>query len=168
MLYQKLLIFIFNKFDYNYFRKNKIIGLNTQYKILPGSGIDLNKYKFKKYIKKTNINFSFISRLLIEKGILDLFDAIKIIKKKYSNVTFKIIGNLDHMNKSSINLAKLNSMINADLIIYSNFTNDVINKINETDCVILPSYREGSSRILLETAALVNLVLLLMFLGAII
>ena len=71
--------------------------------------MDLNKYKFKKYIKKTNINFSFISRLLIEKGILDLFDAIKIIKKKYSNVTFKIIGNLDHMNKSSINLAKLNS-----------------------------------------------------------
>ncbi len=147
------LIYFQNEYDLKFFKNNKILYPNTNYKIIPGSGVDLEKFYFNNNINKTQ-NFSFISRLLIEKGVIELFEAIKIIKTKHKNVNFNIIGNLDPKNKSSINPSLLDSMINLKFINYRKFTNNVIKEIKDSDCIILPSYREGSSKILIETAAM--------------
>ena len=148
------LVYFQNDFDYLFFKKNKIISNSNKYKIIAGSGIDLNNFNYSKYKERKTINFFFISRLIIEKGIIELFDSIKIIKKKYNNVYFNIIGSIDSKNKSSIDPQILNNMQKLHLIKYYNFTKDVKSKIEESDCIILPSYREGTSRILLENAAM--------------
>ncbi len=148
------LIYFQNNHDNLFFKKNNMISYNNKFKIIPGSGIDLKKFHFYKYKKKQTINFFFISRLIFEKGIIELFDSIKIIKKKYNHVFFNIVGNIDINNKSSIDPQILINMQTLNLIKYYKFTNDVKRKIKESDCIILPSYREGTSRILLENAAM--------------
>ncbi len=148
------LIYFQNNFDYLFFNKNNIISYKNKYKIIPGSGIDLDKFDFHKYEQKKTINFFFISRLILEKGIFELFDSIKIIKKKYNHVFFTIVGNIDSKNKSSIDPQILSNMQKLNLIKYYKFTKDVRSKIKKSDCLILPSYREGTSRILLENAAM--------------
>lgn len=141
-----------NNNDLNYFVSNKIIS-KKKCLIIPGSGVDINFFKFKKLnIKnKFNLNFLCISRLIKHKGIDEFIQAAKMIKKEYPDTTFTLIGSIDleynnSLNKESLN--DLNSYIN-----HINFTEDIINFLEKCDCFVLPSYREGTSRSLLEAAS---------------
>ena len=147
------LIYFQNEFDQKYFIKNKIIR-SQNYKIIQGSGVDLKKFYYRKLNDNKEITFSFISRLIVEKGIIELLSAIKTIKLRYPNTIFNIIGSIDQKNNSSINFKDIEDLKKSNYINHYNFTDDVIRYITKSDCIILPSYREGSSKILLEAAAI--------------
>ena len=82
--------FFQNKSNLEFFKANKMIEKN--YKIVNGSGVNLEKFSFEKPLEKKNETFIFIGRIMQEKGIEEYLEVSKLIKNKYSNVEFKILG----------------------------------------------------------------------------
>ena len=108
----------------------------------------------KKIFLYTILFFLFCGRLITEKGILEFLKAASIIKKKYTNIHFQIAGEIQKKSMKSISINLLNEYENKGIIQYLGFSNDVLTIINKCDCLILPSYREGLSRVLLEASML--------------
>jgi glycosyltransferase involved in cell wall biosynthesis len=146
-------VFFQNKDDRNLFIGSNLVK-DEKTDLLPGSGVDLNKFipVDKKY--DGMFKFTLIARLLKDKGILEFIEAIKIVKNKYNNVEFQILGAVDIANKTAISNDDLQAWIDNGLVNYLNTTDNVQNIIAKSDCVVLPSYREGVPRSLLEACAM--------------
>lgn len=147
-------IFFQNHDDFKIFSDE---GLVAQEKcdVLPGSGVDIET--FKPLEKEDDGEFKFLvaSRLLWEKGIQEFVDAAEIIKQKYPNVQFQILGHFDEQNPSAISKEQMNLWIKDGYINYLGSSDNVRIEISRADCVVLPSfYREGTPRILLESASM--------------
>jgi glycosyltransferase involved in cell wall biosynthesis len=146
------LVYFQNNDDKRFFEENNIIKNNAT-QVLPGSGINLNH--FKPVEKNTNTKFTFllISRLIHDKGIIEYIDAIKILKDKGVDVNFQLLGNKDTEHRRGISEELINDWINNNIVDYLGSTDDVRPYINKADCVVLPSYREGTPKSLLEAAS---------------
>lgn len=147
-------IFFQNSEDRNYFIKNALVKEN-QTDILPGSGVNTDFFKPSDNLSlNKKLKFIMIARLIKDKGILEYIDAIKIIKQKYVNVEFNLLGSLYPSNPTAVSRVELNSWIKGGLVNYLGHCDDVKSEIQKVDCVVLPSYREGLSRVLLEAGSL--------------
>ena len=149
-------IFFQNNEDLNYFFDQNIIS-NSSIGLLPGSGVDLTKFQFSPVIpKKEKFVFLMVSRVLKDKGVYEYIDAIKIIKNKYPNylIQFQLLGEVNANNKSAIDISELNLWVSEGLIDYLGVSDQVANIILKCHCVILPSYREGMPRSILEAFAI--------------
>lgn len=131
------------------FMLNKKVILGP-YDLLPGSGVNLKKFKVEKYPDDEEINFVFISRLMKEKGIDQYLDAAKVIHTKYPNTVFNVCGPIE----SEYDRSKLDELISSKTIIYHGIVKDV-NAIHKfSNCTIHPTYYpEGLSNVLLESCA---------------
>ncbi len=126
-------------------------------KIVPGSGIDI--YRFDKSfctntITDTNVVFLFIGRLLKDKGIFEFIEAAKKIIQQYPKTLFLIVGEIDQQNPSSISKQELEKITLIPNIKYLGFLQDTRVAICQATCVVLPSYREGLPRVILEAMAM--------------
>jgi galacturonosyltransferase len=140
-------IFFQNQENYNYFINNKL-AKKEKSKIIPGSGVNIEKFVQQVKSKEDNIlRFLFVGRIMKEKGIEEYLEAAKNIKNKYSNTEFQIVGPYEEEQYKE----KLN---NSKYIKYLGKSEDVRKEIKEVDCVINPSYHEGMSNVLLEGAAM--------------
>jgi glycosyltransferase involved in cell wall biosynthesis len=146
-------IFFQNSDDRNLFLDNKLVYKN-KIDLLPGSGVDLNKFIPIKKDDNKMIRFLLIARLLKDKGVLEYINAIKILKKKYKIVEFQILGSVGVANKTAISKDELDCWIKDKTIVYLGTTDQVQDIISKVDCVVLPSYREGTPRSLLEACAM--------------
>ena len=148
-------VFFQNLDDYSLFVNSKLVAANKS-DILPGSGIDLDNFQYTPKNPGDDGPFKFllIGRIIKDKGILEYFEAAKILKSKYKNVEFILVGFLNSDNPSALNPVELKRWEEQGYIKYLGHTNDVRPLIKTSDCVVLPSYREGTSRVLLETAAI--------------
>ena len=101
-----------NNDDLNTFKNDIIIKYKKNYKVVKGSGVDLNFYKYSKNLlkDKDSLNFLFVGRVIPDKGIIELISAISNIKKKYKNIKFKFIGSLDYENFTLINKIKIKKL----------------------------------------------------------
>lgn len=147
------LIFFQNHDDKEFFLNTNIIS-NTKTDVLPGSGIDIERF----IPKNTSYNdapftFLLISRLIHDKGILEYIEAIKILKSKGVDAKFQLLGNLDTKHSRGISEVLVNHWIEEDIVEYLGSTDDVRPFINNSNCVVLPSYREGTPRSLMEAAS---------------
>ena len=123
--------------------------------VLPGDGVDLNLYTYVGLVEgKCKLNFLFSSRLLWDKGIRELIDAFKIVKQKYDNISLTIIGAFYHENPTAVPESYINEQIKFANITYLGHVDNVAKVIAESDCMILPSYREGMPRSLLEASSM--------------
>jgi len=147
-------VFFQNKDDRQLFIESRLVQ-EDKCELLPGSGVDLNKFiPLDKSIDNKNFKFLFIARLLRDKGVFEFIEAIKIIKTKYSNVEFQMLGAVGVDNKTAISKNELKSWTDDKLVTYLGTTDYVEKAIFYVDCVILPSYREGTPRCLLEACAM--------------
>ena len=146
-------VFFQNKDDMEYFISKKITNKNNSF-LIPGSGIDLNKFKYKKLDAMKSISFLYLGRLIWDKGLFELFEAIKRIKPRYNNINFNFVGSIDYSNKTYIKKDIIDDLINKKMINFYNFQENTIKFIENSSCIILPSYREGLSRTLLEAASI--------------
>jgi len=145
-------VFFQNCFDLELFVRKGIVK-NEKVERIPGSGIDTQKF----YAQPSNskkVTFLLIARLIKDKGILEYIEAIKIIKNKHKDVHFQIIGGLYEANPTAIKKEELDSWIKEGLIEHIDHTDNVFEFISKASCIVLPSYREGLSRSLLEAASM--------------
>ncbi|MEQ8473490.1 MAG: glycosyltransferase family 4 protein [Marinoscillum sp.] len=122
--------------------------------LLPGSGVNTEIFKPVKVDRNPKPVFLVIARLLIDKGIYEYIEAIKILHKKGVNAEFRLIGGLDESHSRSVKKAELAEWIDQGLIDYTPHLTDVRDAIALADVMVLPSYREGTPRTLLEGAAM--------------
>lgn len=122
--------------------------------ILGGIGLNLKDYPYTPKKVAALLNFLFVGRLLKEKGVHELFSAIKIVKKKYPNVIFTILGEIDHANMGALKQTELDEYVQSGLINYIGYVPNVKDYIIESDVFILPSYREGVPRSTQEAMAI--------------
>ena len=148
-------VWFLNEDDKKEFLKRKLVKEN-KIKILPGEGIDLEKFKPIKIERNDNkIIFLMIARVLWEKGFKEYVEAAEILKEKYSNLEFQLLGGIDTGNPSGVPEEIVMKYHNNKIINYLGTTNDVPSIISKCDCLVLPSfYREGIPRTLMEGAAM--------------
>ncbi len=120
-----------------------------------GCGVDLHLFSPQSNATPNKqMTFTFIGRLLSDKGIREFAFAAKKIKKDYPNTKFVVIGDFDEKNPSTIDREELLYWIHHKIIDYKGFVRNVQPFISASDCVVLPSYREGLPRIVIEAMAM--------------
>ena len=121
--------------------------------LIRGSGVSLTDHPVKPEPEGKPV-ITFASRLLEEKGVLEVVEAARILKAWGIPSRFWLVGQPDHGNPSSIKLGKTLSVgIRRDLIEYSGYRTDIAYVFSRTNLVVLPSYREGLPKVLIEAAA---------------
>ena len=123
--------------------------------ILGPIGLSLKEFPYTKWDDSQQVSFIFVARLLAEKGIFEYIDAAKLVKKKYPNIIFKIIGGLDTENPYGLTKQELDDVIFSGAVEYSGFVTDVAKRIQDSAVFVLPSYyREGVPRSTQEAMAI--------------
>lgn len=145
-------VWFLNQDDQALFVKNKIIKSSNSM-VLNGEGINLDEYSPIKKLKNEK-SFLLIARLLWDKGVGEYVDAARMLKKKYPKAQFNILGYLGVDNPSAIEEEIVLAWQKEGIINYLGSSDNVIPYIGESTCIVLPSYREGLSRVLLEAASM--------------
>lgn len=117
--------------------------------LLPGSGVNLRHHTYQAYPNdEGKVRFLFIGRMLRDKGIEEYFEAAKVIKGRYPNTEFQILGNVEGNYQD-----KLDALTKEGIVNHLGMTSDVRPYIGAVECTIMPSYHEGMSNVNLESAA---------------
>lgn len=152
----KNLVNIFhNKSDRDYFISRGITTLGMS-KIIAGSGVDIEYFQ-KSNLSKVNRGIKkilFPARIIKEKGIVELIDACKELWDEGYKFNLNIAGEIDTQNNSHISKKTFRYLINNENIFFLGKCNNMLEIYNNIDMVVLPSWREGLSKSLLESAAM--------------
>lgn len=141
-------VFFQNKSNKSFFIDNKIVSKEIT-KQIPGSGVNLKQHAFEDYPSEDDtLKFLFIGRIMKAKGVNELFDAVEIIRKEYSNIEFHFIG-----GKEEDFDEKIHQLSKEEFIFYHGRQNNVHPFIKNSHVVINPSHHEGMSNVLLESAS---------------
>lgn len=147
-------VFFQNADDRNLFLDRRLV-TPDQPCLLPGSGIDLERFApVPMPPRDAPTVFLMIARLLRDKGVLEFVDAARQIKARYPNTRFQLLGAVGSENRSAIDKNTLAGWVTEGVVDYLGTTPDVRPAIAAASCVVLPSYREGAPRTLIEAAAM--------------
>ena len=150
-------VFFQNKDDLNLFREKRLISHQST-DVLPGSGINLNYFSPKEnaagsFISST-FTFLLIARMMKDKGVIEYVNAAQLLKESGVKAEFCLLGFLDIQNPAAISTEQMQAWTALGFVKYLGASDDVRVHIAQADCVVLPSYREGVPRSLLEAAAM--------------
>ena len=140
-----------NKDDQNLFINKKIVKIE-QTRIIAGSGVNIKFFKPAPEVKK-KFDLIMHSRMLVDKGVLDLIDSLKILRTKNLKLKVLLLGNPDKKNRASIHEDELKVWDKENIIKWIPFTENVLPYIQQSKIGILPSFREGFPKSLLESAS---------------
>ena len=141
------MVFFQNSSNQRFFKERKIY--EGPFEMLAGSGVNLNQYSLLPYPSTDRIEFLFISRILKEKGIEEYIKAAEIVKEKYPDMIFHVVGPFEDDLVQFIHEAEQNGVIQ-----YHGKIDDITNLIKDVHCTVLPSYyAEGIANVLLESAS---------------
>lgn len=122
--------------------------------LTPGSGVDLDRFIPAIMPAGDKITFLLIARMLKDKGIREFVEAAMLVRAKIPKARFQLLGALGVENRSAISHGQMDEWEKQGIVSYLGETDDVIPYIEQANCIVLPSYREGTSRVLLEAAAM--------------
>lgn len=149
-------VFFQNEDDRGIFVGRKLVRAAVT-RMLPGSGVDLSRFTPSKAVGERRgdpFTFLLIARLLRDKGVLEYVEAARRLRAEGKAVRFQILGFLGAANLTAISREDVDAWVAEGAIDYLGPAADVRPFIAAADCVVLPSYREGTSRVLLEAAAM--------------
>lgn len=128
---------------------------------IPGSGVDLKRFAPVPLRDAAHDSpcFLMVARLLWDKGVGEYVEAARKVRAVSPKARFKLLGFLAPGNPSAIPQQQLDAWLREGAITYEGATSDVRPHLQEADCVVLPSYREGLPRVLLEAAAMARAVI---------
>lgn len=161
-LYQQALshshkTFFQNPDDLKLFQKLKLIDHKAAAVVVNGSGVNVTDFNVLPlpldHQQQPKISFLLIARLLVDKGVREYAAAAKLIKAEYPNVEFHLVGWIDD-NPAAITQAELDTWVNNKILNYWGKLGDVRPAIAASSVYVLPSYREGTPRTVLEAMAM--------------
>lgn len=155
-LSQSAMVFFQNPDDKKMFLDEGIVQ-HDRYDLLPGSGVDLKRFEFPIVNDEATggkFRFLLIGRMLWDKGVGEFVEAARKLKKQHPQAEFCLLGGVDIDNPSAISRADVNKWVEEGVVTYLGYSDDVISEIKKSQCVVLPSYREGLPRTMLEASAL--------------
>jgi glycosyltransferase involved in cell wall biosynthesis len=126
-----------------------------QARLLPGSGIDLAQFVPAPLPGRGDeVVFLLVARLLRDKGVGEFVEAARVVHRRFPAARFQLLGAVGDENRTAFDRATVDGWVAAGVVEYLGTTQDVRPFLREADCVVLPSYREGTPRTLLEAAAM--------------
>ena len=143
-------VFFQNRENRRFFEKNRLLKPRTKTVLLPGSGVDLERFSPLPYPKGKTTHFLFVSRLLKEKGIDLYLEAARVITERYPDTVFHICGGCDDRRYQKI----VSQAVSDGYVRYHGEQKSVRPFYEMAHCIVHPSYYpEGMSNVLLEAAA---------------
>lgn len=155
-LKQAHVVFFQNPDDQALFRQQGILSAATRSVVVNGSGVDIKQYAFSPIpAGKTGPGtvFLLIARLLGDKGIREYVAAARRIKARYPSVVFRLVGWIDE-NPDAIRQQELDGWVAEGVVEFLGRLADVRPAIADCSVYVLPSYREGTPRTVLEAMAM--------------
>jgi glycosyltransferase involved in cell wall biosynthesis len=122
--------------------------------LLPGSGIDLIQFPPTPLPVNVPVRFLLIARMLWDKGVGEFVEAARLLKQRGVGADFCLLGALDLQNPVAISRQQMSAWVAEGVVNYLGVSDNVKVEIAQADCIVLPSYREGTPRALLEAAAM--------------
>jgi len=145
-------VFFENPDDQRLFLDRRIVRAD-QARLLPGAGIDLDRFAPTVLPSEPPI-FLMIARLLGDKGVREFVEAAHSLRPQLPEARFQLLGGVDEGNRTAVSRMELQGWIDEGVIEYLGETSDVRPSIAGASAIVLPSYREGLPRSLLEGAAM--------------
>ena len=142
-------VFFENEGNAAIFREKGILTAERQ-TVLPGAGINLEAYPLTPYPEHEGIHFLYLGRMMREKGMNELFDAMRRLHRQYGNqVLLELVGFFEDEYKEQVT-----QLASEGIAVFHGFQSEPQPYYAGADCVVLPSYHEGMSNVLLEAAAM--------------
>jgi glycosyltransferase involved in cell wall biosynthesis len=145
-------VFFLNPDDLALFVDTGILSDRRKAVLLNGTGVDVDHYA-PRPLPASKVTFLMMARLIREKGIGEFVEAARIVKERYPAATFQILGGLDS-NPGAFGESDLQGWRDEGVIQYLGITNDVRPYVSDASVYVLPSYREGTPRSVLEAMAM--------------
>ena len=140
-------VFFQNETNREIFRSFKIKGKADR--LVPGSGVNLDRHRFEEYPSKEEpITFLYVGRIMKEKGTDELLYAAEEIRKEYPDVRFELVGYYEDDYKE-----RIEEMQNAGIVHLTGYQKEIHPYYAKASAAVMPSYHEGMSNVVLETAA---------------
>jgi len=142
--------------DRNLFIKHNFVKKDKSL-VIPGSGVDTKKYKPQISKKKDEnvIRFLYFGRILYDKGVSELLEAFKMLSTKDKNTELILVGDIDKKNPAVFREKDFKERVDElENCQYFPGVDDVRTHIADTDVVVLPSYREGLPKTILEAMSM--------------
>lgn len=146
-------VFFQNEEDRTQFVRDGLVGRDRTER-LPGSGVDVRRFTPVTKVDGEKFVFLFIGRLLSDKGIREYVEAARAVRSELPDVECRVLGFIDHGNPTAVSAAEVRAWEAEGTIRYLGSADDVIPHLAKANCVVLPSYREGCPRSLLEAASM--------------
>lgn len=142
-----------NPDDLSVFRERGLVTDNPCH-LVPGSGVDVEAFPRLDLPVSEPISFLMISRLLADKGVSEFADAARMVRREYPQARFRLLGPLGVANRTAIARDRMDAWVREGIIDYLGEAEDVRPFVADAHCIVLPSYREGFSRVLLEACSM--------------
>jgi glycosyltransferase involved in cell wall biosynthesis len=148
-------IFFQNADDRNLF-VSEGLARPEQARVLPGSGVDLVQFapQSRAILPEQPFRFILVGRLIRDKGVMEYVSAARRLRPRWPDVRFQLLGAVDAENRTAISSEMVEDWVREGVVDYLGEAEDVRPFLASADCVVLPSYREGLPRTLLEAAAM--------------
>ena len=142
-------VFFENAENAKIFREKKITPA-WQQTVLPGAGVNLESYSYQEYPNNDKVRFLYLGRIMKEKGMDELFWAVQELQKKYvGQFVLDLVGFFEDEYKEQVE-----KLTRDGVAVFHGFQENPRPYYGKADCVVLPSYHEGMSNVLLEAAAI--------------
>ena len=148
-------VFFQNGSDLQLFLKRRLVR-QDQARLLPGSGLDLERFRPSPAAAGAADDFRFllIGRMLWDKGVGEFVEAARRVRASHPQARFQLLGALGADNRTAVPEDQLGKWLDEGVVEYLGSTSDVRPFVEAADCLVLPSYREGLPRSLLEGSAM--------------
>lgn len=140
-------VFFQNAANLAYFRKHRIIG--DEVSLIAGSGVNLDHFQAIAYPKTKGLHFVFIGRVMREKGIEEYLAVAQFFAAAGKPFTFHVCGDFEEKYEH-----QLSDLHDKEIIVYHGYVADTRPILAQMNCLVLPSYHEGMSNVILEASAM--------------
>jgi glycosyltransferase involved in cell wall biosynthesis len=147
-------VWFLNRDDQTAFVEERLLAHPERARLMNGEGVDLNHFALAPLPRSREFTFVLIGRLLWDKGVGEYVEAARHLHVRFPHARFQLLGPVGVENPSAITLTDVETWQKEGVIEYLGEAHDVRPCIANADCVVLPSYREGVPRTLMEASAM--------------
>ncbi|MFM0138614.1 glycosyltransferase family 4 protein [Caballeronia grimmiae] len=147
-------VWFLNRDDHQAFVDENLLAHPDRARRLHGEGVDLDDFALAPLPRREDFVFILIGRLLWDKGVAEYVEAARRLRRRYPHARFQLLGPVGVDNPSAISRTDVEAWEHENIVEYLGEANDVRPLVAAADCVVLPSYREGVPRTLMEASAM--------------